>query len=322
MHTKIYHFTVSVLISDEEKYHLRNNLYTACKTGNKADLKNLLAVFLPNFLPQTYFAERVGTSGNSHHGIVVVQQCRVSKIPTDNNNDKDNVDNGSRDNSKNVEERTPDETDSLECDGGAEVSDEIVVEKQSGAQPVQNEANSVLTESLKNVIDEGVNSETKMTEVENNSDKKTDNIKTIENTGKDENTTCVENEAKGFAELTKSKGSVEDNLDNSKKEKNEGNSLEDHSTEKDPSNGETSKESVQETAKDKAKDTGKESSEIRPESGRQIQVIEDMSPVVTLDMLSEQFGDNSTTLLHVAAKEGHGTVVMMLMDAGANPCIR
>ena len=48
----------------------------------------------------------------------------------------------------------------------------------------------------------------------------------------------------------------------------------------------------------------------------------DLSPVVTAGILSETFGDNETTLLHVAAREGHKVIVTMLMTAGADPAIR
>lgn len=48
----------------------------------------------------------------------------------------------------------------------------------------------------------------------------------------------------------------------------------------------------------------------------------DFSPVVTPGLLTEPFGDNNTTLLHVAAREGHGAVVAMLMDFGASPAVR
>lgn len=50
--------------------------------------------------------------------------------------------------------------------------------------------------------------------------------------------------------------------------------------------------------------------------------IQDLSPVVTLALLNETFGDNNTTLLHVAAREGHITTVTLLLESGANPCIR
>ena len=48
----------------------------------------------------------------------------------------------------------------------------------------------------------------------------------------------------------------------------------------------------------------------------------DLSPVVTVSILSETFGDNETTLLHVAAREGHKDIITLLMTAGADPAIR
>lgn len=48
----------------------------------------------------------------------------------------------------------------------------------------------------------------------------------------------------------------------------------------------------------------------------------DLSPLVTLDILNETFGDNDTTLLHVAAREGNKDIIKVLMTAGANPALR
>lgn len=53
-----------------------------------------------------------------------------------------------------------------------------------------------------------------------------------------------------------------------------------------------------------------------------VQMLTDYSPVVTPALLSEPFGDNNTTFLHVAAKEGHGKIITILMEAGANPALR
>ena len=50
--------------------------------------------------------------------------------------------------------------------------------------------------------------------------------------------------------------------------------------------------------------------------------LQDLSPVVTVGILSETFGDHETTLLHVAAREGHKDIVTVLMTAGADPAIR
>ena len=48
----------------------------------------------------------------------------------------------------------------------------------------------------------------------------------------------------------------------------------------------------------------------------------DLSPVVTISILNEKFGDNDTTLLHVAAREGHKKIISLLMATGADPAIR
>ena len=48
----------------------------------------------------------------------------------------------------------------------------------------------------------------------------------------------------------------------------------------------------------------------------------DLSPVVTVAILNEPFGDSDTTLLHVAAREGHKSVIELLMESGASPAVK
>lgn len=48
-----------------------------------------------------------------------------------------------------------------------------------------------------------------------------------------------------------------------------------------------------------------------------------LTPVfVSPDILNEPIGDNHTTLLHVAAREGHAGIVILLLEAGASPVLR
>ncbi|WAQ94772.1 ANKZ1-like protein [Mya arenaria] len=48
-----------------------------------------------------------------------------------------------------------------------------------------------------------------------------------------------------------------------------------------------------------------------------------LTPVfVSPDIVSEPIGDNNTTLLHVAAKEGHARIVALLLEAGASPVLK
>ncbi|KAK6166090.1 hypothetical protein SNE40_022861 [Patella caerulea] len=50
--------------------------------------------------------------------------------------------------------------------------------------------------------------------------------------------------------------------------------------------------------------------------------LDQLSPLVTVDILNKPFGDNGTTLLHVAAKCNHRKVISMLMKYGADPTVR
>lgn len=48
----------------------------------------------------------------------------------------------------------------------------------------------------------------------------------------------------------------------------------------------------------------------------------ELSPLFTVEVLNEPFGDNSTTLLHVASKGGHPSLIRLLMKAGADPAVK
>ena len=64
--------------------------------------------------------------------------------------------------------------------------------------------------------------------------------------------------------------------------------------------------------------SGNDASRSRHNSGKA-----DLSPIiVTVDLLNEPIGDNETTLLMVAAKEGHSKLIQVLMRTGANPAIK
>ena len=60
----------------------------------------------------------------------------------------------------------------------------------------------------------------------------------------------------------------------------------------------------------------------KPDKVQALGTLQDLSPVVTVGILSETFGDNETTLLHVASREGHKDILTVLMTAGADPAIR
>ncbi|OWF38196.1 Ankyrin repeat and zinc finger domain-containing protein 1 [Mizuhopecten yessoensis] len=47
-----------------------------------------------------------------------------------------------------------------------------------------------------------------------------------------------------------------------------------------------------------------------------------MSPMVSVAILNEPIGDQLTTLLHVAAKEGHKKVIKALLGSGADPAVK
>ena len=291
-----------LFISEEEKYHLRNNLYTACKTGNKTDLKNLLAVFLPSFPLQRILADRLEQSGSKlDDNVDKTVKDSVDKTVKDNVDKtvKDNVDKTVKDNvdktvkdsidktvKDNVDKTIKDNNDvtrkdsELKCDVEGLTVDHLVeinilkLDKQNGADNINVGAGN--------------------TSLDTNATLKCD-LQINENP----------------EEVSIAKTSVESNVSALFSSK------------------ETEKESkVDERTKDLDRENyakgalSKEPLEFKQNSDKLKPVLEDMSPVVTLDMLSEPFGDNNTTLLHVAAKEGHGAVVTMLMEAGANPTLR
>lgn len=56
--------------------------------------------------------------------------------------------------------------------------------------------------------------------------------------------------------------------------------------------------------------------------GSNSNVEEMLSPMVSIAILNEPIGDQLTTLLHVAAKEGHKKVIKALLESGANPAVK
>lgn len=265
---------------------MKNSLYTACKTGNRDDLKNLLAVFFTGLSRLTLCTNKESTVTEAVGASVTRKDSgKIEEFSVPNNGDSG---------SETVRENEVESEDS---------KSEIVSVKHCRKVSPQNKStgdHELGRESL-NLVE----SSTKL-DAADSIDTVNDHFKTDTVSG----TVVVEK----FAEKTASKGAERDQRTEANR-----NLTADHNENSRNVNKTEEQNGIHIHLKDFSKELVAKSS--IPGNSRPI-VVEDMSPVVTIEMLSEPFGDNSTTLLHVGAREGHGAVVSMLMEAGANPAMR
>lgn len=264
---------------------MKNSLYTACKTGNRDDLKNLLAVFFTGLSSLILCTDKEGRATEAIGASVKVKDsCKIEDFSTPNNGDSGG---------ETVREN---EAESYES------KSEIVLVKHSRKVSSQNKTTGdhELGREPLNLVESNTKLDTADSINTMNDHSKTD---TVSDTVIDEK----------FAEKTASEVAERDGTEANR------NLMAEHTE----NSWKVNKTEEQNGIHIHLNDVNKElvaKSNI-PGNIRPI-VVEDMSPVVTIEMLSEPFGDNNTTLLHVGAKEGHGAVVSMLMEAGANPAIR
>lgn len=282
---------------------MKNSLYTACKMGNKDDLKNLLAVFLTS-LPVKAFVE----SKNAE-----IANTAANDLTKDTNTDRH-----CREEVK--EKSLGDKVD--------EMTSGIIVVQQSSS-----ESASERRKMITNQKHDEDNGSKNMEEVENNMNKTKvepfkDNVK-LSNCGK-EMVLDIDSNVSNIGNMDENLGNnCETYVKSSNKEcdlKETNSCIGKETADSSENDTDTIIKGIEENQSEHVNDVSKVE---KIKSGIKIPgvlgkapVLEDMSPVVTIEMLSEPFGDNNTTLLHVAAKEGHVTVVTMLMEAGASPAVR
>ncbi|KAL4222271.1 Ankyrin repeat and zinc finger domain-containing protein 1 [Mactra antiquata] len=283
-------------IMDEEKYHLKNNLYTACKVGDKEMLKNMLAIL---FTPP---------------------QPSSSSSNVDNKTDV-NIDSKPSDHATN--DKPEDEGQSKET-----ISEDIpaTCDKSEGTS-IEKEPESV-DDSLENgkTVDQNMSETPECECVDVITDVDGANVADLGETrtgNKAENSDVLtEDDEDNQASVCDEPAKRDTNIENTASANANG-----------PDNDSTLTEVCDKTKDDTGK-SGSETSKLKNtvnstlnlDSSKTIsdlnKVWPDLSPVVTPSILNEQFGDNKTTFLHVASREGHVTIVTLLMEAGADPAIK
>lgn len=367
---------------EEEKYHLKNSLYTACKTGDKEALRNLLAV-----LAAPKVIQGQGHSVQGQHDLDSCQN-KGQNDTCQNQNQTDLTELQGHDQDKQCQNeasqsqvqilqgqnqekcqtvmnqytysdhRSEEEVNSVHGDssegqsivGQYQSHDEnLVMEarkdkvisktstKVSWTENVQNtmqESRIVITRQCADrpptILSKGTDFTGRIDENESNRPVEADGtgIPTdaghISNSTAEDSMTGLENSG-GFKldETTNSNECDRLRVENENCIPKKTSEQEDENSNCDAVFGTNSTEKNPEKL-ERPVDSGKVSLKLETctQDADLKRVWPDFSPVVTTGMLSEPFGDNNTTLLHVAAKEGHGTVVNILMEAGANPAQR
>lgn len=283
---------------DEERYHLKNSLYTACKVGDAESLLNLLAVFeVPSEIDDT----SKGQSASQGEGQTNIKVSEAKHVCDDLHDGKIkiviggenylnvNEGQGQRDvNISDPEGQSEKDIKFGQCDltdSGQDIMKDQVV------------SNSEMKFSSDNTND-GVQLSKDQDNAENVDKDIQDSIKTE---SMDKNICLNENEIK--SNLTGCESAIEsckigdifqsDNLTDNKS-------------------------NMKLNVRDSSRPTSREHSRSRHSSANDI-----MSPIiVTVDLLNEPIGDSETTLLMVAAKEGHKKLIQMLLKTGSNPAIK
>ncbi|KAL3831821.1 hypothetical protein ACJMK2_023523 [Sinanodonta woodiana] len=301
-------------VCDEEKYHLKNSLYTACKMGDAESLKNLLAIFNRPFNPNLSADFSIPRSNspkdnnkNYHDNMAVKHDSTSSEFQStvqsyvDYDCD-DIVDDTTTDDVSNDVKTTPIRKPlSKKCEGGKESVDTEVVTHSSSSKTSDN------TESLQVSNDIIISKLDEFTI--DNSEPQFPVPVDIRKENKENDTLEI------HSDLNDGRESSVGECTNSQHQ--DGNQIEIHKDE--IQNSESHREEI-ETSTDGPFGiiAGKEQFAISQSQT----VLELPSPVVTESILNELIGDNEITLLHVAAKEGHKGIICMLLEAGADPTIR
>ncbi|XP_063421808.1 tRNA endonuclease ANKZF1-like [Mytilus trossulus] len=258
---------------DEEKYHLKNSLYTACKVGDADSLLNLLAVF--NVSDKS---DDEGGQGDSK--VIGDKEIVVSVV------DGENV----------IQETMEGivKSDRNFNTSGSEIQFDIDIDDVKGQ-----DTNS-LTLETENVIHNENKVDPQLTS-DNHKSTRTENTENQETKSKDKNIDnfsedLPKKQSELTSECTEQVQDVENVFVDSVNEKS----------------------NMTLNVKENSRPASRDGSRSRHSSATEV-----LSPIiVTSELLNEPIGDSETTLLMIAAKEGHRKLIQMLMKAGSNPAIK
>lgn len=285
------------VILDEERYHLKNSLYTACKVGDAETLLNLLAVFeVPNEIDDS----SKGQGESQGEGHTSIKGSDAKHVSDDLQDGKIEIVIGGEDYLNVNEGQGQTDVKISDTEGQGEEDIKLSNLTDFGENIIKDQcvSNSEMKFSRDSTND-GVQFSKDQDDAENFGKDIQDSIKT-ENM--DENICFNENEIKST--LT----GCESAIDSSK--------IGDSTLQSD--NLTDNKSNMKLNVRDSSRPTSRENSRSRHSSANDI-----MSPIiVTVDLLNEPIGDSETTLLMIAAKEGHRKLIQMLLKTGSNPAIK
>ncbi|XP_071158192.1 tRNA endonuclease ANKZF1-like isoform X1 [Mytilus edulis] len=267
---------------DEEKYHLKNSLYTACKVGDADSLLNLLAVFNVSDKP-----DDEGGQGDSK--VIGDKEIVVSVV------DGENV---IQETMEGIEK--PDHN--LKT-SGSEIQFDIDIDD------VKDQDTNNLTLEPENVIynEKKVDNSQVKVDPQLTSDNRDFKNTRTEITGNVETKSKEQNIDNLSADLPMKKSEL--TSENCKQLDDVENVFVDSVNEK---------SNMTLNVKDNSRPTSREGSRSRHFSATDVL----SPIIVTSELLNEPIGDSETTLLMIASKEGHRKLIQMLMKAGSNPAIK
>ena len=383
-----------ICFPEEEKYHLKNNLYTACKTGDIQSLSNLLAIFSVQNQPQLEAVKSCDQTVES--GDQTEESCDQSQSQASCDQSRASCEQ-SRQASCNQSQASCDQSQAS-CDQSQELCEtgfSVINEAQkynpnasdltNDIDRLSNEIPDSTAKTLELENSKSIGKETFVSDVAVASDIGKGNVNSNSNSQSGERTpkenthikddfvsdascnkkeagedtsepvdepfkenltsedtariftdkeTCMSNER--TKDTTQTDHSILENkvdeFDTSKPDR-DGKSAFNTSIGDDNTLNVEEEERNKFTEKAVVNDDDNQTADIgtttdsslplnKPDKVQVLGTLQDLSPVVTVGILSETFGDNETTLLHVASREGHKDILTVLMTAGADPAIR
>ncbi|XP_052806792.1 ankyrin repeat and zinc finger domain-containing protein 1-like [Mya arenaria] len=273
-------------VMDEELYHLRNSLYTACKTGDKESLESLLAVIFSPPAAVDNNSEAKHDNAEDIESQKKVDEFDKATIPTavDNSELNDHI------------VKAGNENDNI-CLKSSETSDNRIIADIKQTDTLKNgDVKKSDGEEIAQNSKEYVDIE-KSTSLECITEMNSDKSLLIDTNWK----ACDTHTDINTTDLDETKEKVTVNISSHQVE---------HPTAI-PDTPSILKPQTIPILLSRTKPT--------VSTGNK----DPLTPVfVSPDIVSEPIGDNNTTLLHVAAKEGHARIVALLLEAGASPVLK